>query len=157
VKNYEFFAAGRVWIVPQFHLVKLPDGIEGASMAEFRRIHLAIAIAICGCTEPLTPAEFEFLCDVADVPYAKVADRIGLNRSALTKWMQKGSPMRSGRSIWLKQWFIVILFKDKIGQHNISVHDLEESGLLLKKLRDEVIRCKAAEVITKATSLKGDS
>ena len=64
--NYEFPAAGAVWIVPKYRLTRSRNDDLVVSGAEFRRIHLAIASALCAQPGPCTPAEYEFLCDIAE-------------------------------------------------------------------------------------------
>lgn len=155
VRDFEFHAGGRAWIVPEFRLDKMPDGSLGASMVEFSRVHQSIVNAICGCPGPLTQAEFEFVCDVCDVPYAKVAKLLGLDRSSLTKWMKTTRPMRIGRSNLLKQWFLLQLFGDRIGRKPIRAGALADAKQVLAELHDEVIRSGAAAPIGAAgVSLK---
>lgn len=147
LNNFEFHAAGRTWTVPAFRLDVLPDGTTAASMAEFDRVHRSIVNAICGRPGPLSAEEFEFLCDVCDVPYAEVARLVGLDRSALTKWMQSTKPMRVGRSNQLKQWFLLCLFGDRIGRLPIRAATLIDADEVLAELHDEVIRSGAADPI----------
>lgn len=138
-RDFPFEAAGRVWRVPELHLDTLPDGSTGVSMAEFGRIHRAIAAEICGVPGPLTAAEFEFLADLADVPYAQIAALVGLDRSALTKWMGSQKPMRIDRSHVLKQWFMLRLFAEFLGRTRIPLRELRDPGRLLTRLREIVL------------------
>ena len=145
--NYPFQAAGRVWVVPELRLQSLPDGSTGVSMQEFGRIHRAIANQICGSPGPLSAAEFEFLCDLVDVPYAQIAAMVGLDRSALTKWMGAGKPMRVDRSNLLKQWFMLRIFEHAVGRSRLPLSQLAEQGPLLERLREVVLRRGAASPI----------
>ena len=139
-RNYPFSAAGRVWVVPEFHTSYAKDGTLGVTATEFRRVHLAIVCAVCGQPGPLTAKEFEFLCDIADVPYAQIAERVGLDRSALTKWMQSNSLMRVDRSNLLKRWFLITLFGDALRGHALPIEVLAEDATVLLLLRDEILR-----------------
>lgn len=145
VSNFEFPAAGRTWIVPDYRLTRLRDGSLGVPRSEFRRVHLAIAVAICGAPGPMSAKEFEFLSDIADVPYAQVAEMVGLDRSAITKWMERENrPMRVDRSNLLKQWFLVTLFAEAIRQHAVPKEALAQDATVLPILRREIVRSGAA-------------
>lgn len=141
VSNFEFPAAGRTWVVPHYRLTRLRDGSLGVPRSEFRRIHLAIVVAICGAPGPMSAKEFEFLCDIADVPYAQVAEMVGLDRSAITKWMErKNRAMRVDRSNLLKRWFLVTLFAETIRRHAVPMEALAQDATVLPILRREIVR-----------------
>lgn len=141
VSNFELPAAGRTWIVPDYRSTRLRDGSLGVPRSEFRRIHLAIAAAVCGVPGPMSPVEFEFLCDIADVPYARVAEMVGLDRSAITKWMEREHrPMRVDRSNLWKRWFLFRLFGDAIRRHAIPTDALALDSTVLPLLRREIVR-----------------
>lgn len=111
VQEAVFPAAGRLWIVVDYRLTPLKSGGLGVTRSELRRIHRAIALAICNTSDPpMSPSEFEFLCDIADVPYAEAAGEIGLHRNAITKWMGRNLPMKADHSNVLKRWFLRLLF-----------------------------------------------
>jgi hypothetical protein len=66
-KNYEFPAAGRTWIVPEYPLSCLRDGTLGVRFSDLRRIHRFIAWKLCQEEGTLSLEEFEFLADISDL------------------------------------------------------------------------------------------
>jgi hypothetical protein len=131
-RDYPFRAAGRVWTVPELRLTRLPDGQMSISQAEIDRVHPAIANMICASEAPLTGEEFEFLCDVADVSFAKVAEALDQSRSALTKWRSTGKPMPKVRSWYTKRWFWFRLFGESLGHAEVPLHLVEDEAAFLR-------------------------
>jgi hypothetical protein len=85
LQDYEFHAAGRVWIVSEYHLTRCLDGTLGVSRTEFKRIHREIAWVLCQEDAALTDEAFEFLCDVADLFRGEYEGVEALGRGAAVK------------------------------------------------------------------------
>ncbi|MCB9780529.1 MAG: hypothetical protein H6742_18325 [Alphaproteobacteria bacterium] len=151
-KDYQYHAAGRIWIVPELQLLKLPDGSLGLPQTEINRVHRAVANALCGSEDPLSGEDFEFLCDVAGVAYAVVADALHLDRSTLTKWRDSGRPMPFIRSLFLKRWFWFRLFGDQLASEEVHLGALENDGEFLQLAHDAAIRHAAADPVRKAVA-----
>jgi len=106
--DHPFLAAGRLWTVPSITLSRMPDGAVSIGIPEIRRIHRAIANAICAQPDSLSPDELEFLCDVTDTSVSELADSLGVAKSTVSRW-RSGSrsippPVRGllQRSFWLR-------------------------------------------------------
>ena len=146
-RDYRYHEAGHIWLVPELHLMRLPDGTLGLSEAEIRRVHQGIANEICGGLEPLTTDELEFLCDVAEVTLVEAAAQIGLHKSALSKWKQSGAVPRSLTSLALKRWFWFKLFGDRLGAHVVSLDTFSDDRVFLKAARQHALDEHAADPV----------
>ena len=131
-RNYSYMAAGRVWLVPELRLTGLPDGTVGLAEDEIDRVHRAIANEICGSPGPLTADEIEFLCGVAAVTYAEVAEGIGVHRSALTRWRSSTVPVRLITSRAVKRWFWFRLFAAELPENTIPLSAIRDDAMLLR-------------------------
>ncbi len=148
-KNYALHVAGQHWEVPEVQLTELPDGGSGVSFAEIGRMMRAVANRVCGSPDRLTGEEFEFLCDVADVPFSEVARALDLNRSTLTKWRESNKPMQLVRSGFVKRWFWFELFGDALGEVAIPLRSVEDDAEFLLRLMELAVDEGAASLITR--------
>ena len=114
-KKYPYQAAGRTWVIPEFHLSELPDGTIAILESEINRIHHAIANEICGNEESLSKEELEFLCDITQTSFSEIADYLGIHRSTLTKWRTTGKSSQKCHGIGSKKMVLVQTLWTKIG------------------------------------------
>ncbi|MFH1469409.1 MAG: hypothetical protein ABIO70_33800 [Pseudomonadota bacterium] len=146
-RDYPYHCAGRVWIIPELHLTKLPDGTVGLSLAEINRIHRAVANEVCGSAAPMTPEEFEFLASATVTPYSEVARVIGISPSTLSKWLERGGEMPRLRSTFLKRWFWFRFFGDELSDTPVVLARFRDDHDFLQFAHDEAIAKElAAEV-----------
>lgn len=124
-------AGGRSWVIPSVVLTEMPDGTVGLSMAELRRIHKAVANAVCSTASPLTPDELEFLCAITNTTFTAVAEDARLDKSTVTKWRRRGNPLPWVLSLHLKKWFWFKLFGEALGSGTIRLRELSSDGELL--------------------------
>lgn len=151
-KDYRYHEAGRVWVVKELRLTKLPDGTLGLSQAEIDRVHRAIANEVCGDEHPLTGEEFEFLCAAAGVTFSEAASVVHVDRSTLTKWRDSGRPMPVLRSLFLKRWFWFTLFGDGVAEQQVPLHALQNDVEFLRMAHDTAIRENLTEPILRAVA-----
>ena len=151
-RDHRYYAAGRFWLVPELHLIRLPDGSLGLPQTEIDRVQHAIANALCGSDAPMSGEEFEFLCDVASVPYAQVAEAVQVDPSTLSKWRESGRRMPHLRSLFLKRWFWFRLFGDRLSAETVPLGALENDGDFLQLAHDAAIRHKLVDPVGKAVA-----
>ncbi len=148
-KEYPYQAAGRTWLIPEFHLSELPDGTIAILESEINRIHYAIANEICGNKEGLTKEELEFLCDITQTSFSEIADYLGIHRSTLTKWRTTGKVPKNVMGLVLKKWFWFKLFGQKLGQRKIPIAQLRDEVKFLSFAKAEAIERNLAEHVEK--------
>lgn len=144
-KKYPYQAAGRTWVIPEFHLSELPDGTIAILESEINRIHHAIANEICGNKEGLTKEELEFLCDITQTSFSEIADYLGIHRSTPTKWRTTGQIPKNVMGLVLKKWFWFKLFGQKLGQQKIPIAQLRDEVRFLSFAKAEAIERNLAE------------
>lgn len=151
-RDYRYHAAGRIWLVPELHLIRLPDKSLGLPQTEIDRVQRAIANELCGADTPMTGEEFEFLCDVVAVPYALVAQALQLDPSTLSKWRDSGRPMPHIRSLFLKRWFWFRLFGDRLSAQTVPLGALENDIEFLQFAHDTAIQNNLVDQVQKAVA-----
>ena len=139
-KNYPIHAGGHIWLVDSVTLVELPDGSHGLSQAELIRVHRAIANAICAGADALTFEELDFLCDVTDTTYSKVADHLDLNKSTVTTWRKRGSLPSRVVSNALRRWFWFGLFGSELKAERLALSSFRDDHAFLETATQRAIR-----------------
>lgn len=151
-RNYAYHAAGKVWRVPLLRLTRLPDGSVGISDDEIRRVHRAVANALCGSRDALSFDEFEFLCDTGEVSFTDVARHLGLHKSTLSKWRQAGTVPPGLTSLALKRYFWFLLFGSELGGKQITLSQVQDEAAFLEMAHDQAIKEHAADPIERMTA-----
>lgn len=144
LNNHPLRTAGHNWIVPEYPVTRLPDGTLAVASTVLRRAHRSIANAICGRPGAMTPEEFSFLCDLADVSYAAVAQVVDVDRSTITKWIERGKPWGASRSNLVKRWFYAGLFESELRNLQIPGALAADDGAILRLIHDAVLRSRGA-------------
>ena len=129
--DYQLHAAGRLWSVGPVELTHLPDGTVAIAEAEIRRVHRAIANALCARTGTMSGDELEFLCGVTRTSFTDVASRLGVNKSTITIWRRRGHVPRATVSNVLRRWFWFRLFGDEIGSRTVQLQVAGDDTLFL--------------------------
>ena len=148
-KKYPYRAAGQTWIIPEFHLSKLPDGTIAVLEEEINRIHYAIANEICGDENGLSKDELEFLCDMTQTSFSEIADYLGIHQSTLTQWRTAGKIPKNVMGLVLKKWFWFKLFGQKLGRRKISISQFRDEVRFLSFAKAEAIQRNLAEHVEK--------
>ena len=148
-KKYPYRAAGQTWIIPEFHLSKLPDGTIAVLEEEINRIHYAIANEICGDENGLSKDELEFLCDMTQTSFSEIADYLGIHQSTLTQWRTAGQIPKNVMGLVLKKWFWFKLFGQKLGRRKISISQFRDEVRFLSFAKAEAIQRNLAEHVEK--------
>ena len=151
-KDYKYRAAGRIWLLPELHLVQVPDGTLTISQDEIDRIHRAIANHICGSPSNLSFDELEFLCDASDTPFYEVADHLCMHKSTLSKWRKSGSVSNSVLSLFLKRWFWFKLFGDRLGNKTVRLKDLGDETEFLAIAKTHAIGQRLTDRVEELTA-----
>lgn len=151
-RDYRYHAAGRIWLVPKLHLIRLPDNSLGLPQTEIDRVQRAIANELCGAETPMTGEEFEFLCDVVAVPYALVAEALQLDPSTLSRWRDSGRPMADVRSLVLERWFWFRMFGDRLSAQTVPLGAVENDIEFLHFVRDAAIQDNLEDQVHKAVA-----
>ncbi len=137
--NHSMYAAGRLWTVPSITLTEFPDGTLAVSQQELDRVHRGIANSICGSATPLSQADLEFLCDVTSTTFAEVAEKLGVERSTISKWRSRGRPVPLLFSLYLKKVFWFQLFGDKLGDHSVALGLAADEAGFLSLVKEKAI------------------
>ena len=148
-KKYPYRAAGQTWIIPEFHLSKLPDGTIAVLEEEINRIHYAIANEICGDENGLSKDELEFLCDMTQTSFSEIADYLGIHQSTLTQWRTAGQIPKNVMGLVLKKWFWFKLFGQKLGRRKISISQFRDEVRFFSFAKAEAIQRNLAEHVEK--------
>lgn len=111
-RNYTINTAGKDWVVDKVKFIKDFEGDLSISRKEIRRIHEAIAIEIISHDDSLDYEEFEFLCSISDTSFAECADVIRVNKSSISQWKGKKSPIQYPTSVMLKDYFLSKIFPE---------------------------------------------
>lgn len=151
-RNYAYHAAGKFWRVPVLRLTRLPDGSVGIAEEEIRRVHRAIANAVCGARDALSFDELEFLCDTAAVSFTDVAHHLGLHKSTLSKWRHAGTVPQGLTSLALKRYFWFLLFGGELGGTQITLSQVQDEAAFLAMAHDQAITEHAADPIERMTA-----
>lgn len=95
IPNHGFFAAGDVWLVPEYRLVELPDGTHGVSQLESQRIQLGILYTLSQESGEFSQAEQEFVRDF----FFNLPSYTGmhLNKATVRSLLRDLSPNRRDR------------------------------------------------------------
>ena len=156
--DHPFLAASQLWVVPSITLTRMPDGKVSISVSEVRRIHRAVANAICAQADSPSPDELEFLCDITDTTLSDLSESLGVAKSTVSRW-RSGSrsippPVRGLllRTFWLSlfesdisdwQWPSAWLQSDSTFLA-MATRKAVDSGLTFQiKVRDEPDRLAA--------------
>ncbi len=140
LKNFPLHAAGHVWLVNEVSLSELPDGTRALSQQELLRAHRAIANAICAGADALSFDELDFLCDVTDTTYTKVADHLDLNKSTITTWRKRGSLPSRVISNALRRWFWFALFGSELRAERLALSNFRDDQAFLETATQRAIR-----------------
>lgn len=107
--NHPIPMIGRVWIFPEVTYVKDPEGELGISLAELKKLQLAIANAVCGEDSRLSCDEFDFLMDLSESSVKEISLLLKCHSSNVGRWRNKDN-LPPLESVVLKEFFWVKLF-----------------------------------------------
>lgn len=149
-QNYPYQAAGRLWLVPELCLTRMPDETLAIMQDEIDQIHRAIANEICGSPDPLTNDELEFLCDVTLTSFAEVAESLDVHKSTLTKWRKSREHLPPWTSLLLKKRFWFKIFGDQLRNQTVRLEQVEDDADFLAFARNQAIEEDLAVPIRKS-------
>jgi hypothetical protein len=140
LRNYPLHAAGHIWLVREVTLAELPDGSRAISQQALLRAHRAIANAICAGMDALSFEELDFLCDVTDTTYTKVAEHLDLHKSTITTWRKRGSLPSRVISNALRRWFWFALFGSELRAERLALSNFRDDQAFLETATQRAIR-----------------
>lgn len=146
-RDYSYHAAGRVWRVPELHLVRMPDGTVALSKSEIDRIHRSVANVVCGNSDPLTIEELDFLCDITVTTRAEAARHLGLHPSTLSKWRGSRQATTILVSRALKWWFWFRIFGPELERQRVTIGELPDESHFLDVAHRKAIQLHVVDPI----------
>lgn len=139
IENYQIHVSGVVWEFPSVTLTELPEGAWGISRRELVRVYRGIANRVCGVGGPLSQDALEFLCDVTDTTFAAVAVLLGVDKSTISKWRDRGCPVPLLYSLHLKKFFWFKLFGTQLGKYSVPLESVIDESELLRLMSEKAI------------------